>query len=480
MRFGDIEFGRISAEYEVAYNPKLIVEGFLDAYGYISEIKNSEKFLILGPKGSGKSSIGSKLQSMSENDDNLFVKLYDLEHFPYQLFSQIIPSKEAPETKYPDNWEFILMVAAINSFIHDEGFQFPNDHKEMFVLKSLKNMGLISNEKKLSLDDIVKTATGKKLSFGAGGLSVEASKQNEKSFNPKKLLYALQDIFYSITFDKQHMIIIDGLDNVLTQRKKQYSSIAALILASDVINRKCFLNKMNFKVIILCRSDLFGKLSDPNKNKIKQNSGILLDWYQDRVNLKSTNLANLINLRAKVSTGQEIDVFDTCLPLDISHRRQNKETIQVLFDYTRHTPRDIIQLFTHINQHSCCNKKPSKANISNALITYSKNYFVQEVIDELCGFLTTSEIEMVTQLLVKIGKHRFDIAELQHLANQDPEHAKLDLNKIIYTLFNCNAIGNIAKNSFYVTFKYRNGFAEFNPNDDILIHNGLQKGLNLK
>ncbi|MDW7733625.1 MAG: hypothetical protein SCH66_14500 [Methanolobus sp.] len=480
MKFSEIEFGRVSAEYELTYSPKLILEGFLDAYGYIDEILNTEKFLVLGPKGSGKSTIGSKIRTISETEGNILARNYDLENFPYQLFSQVIPSKEAPETKYPENWEFILMVAAINCFIQGDDLKYPNTEDVKSVLISLKNLGLISNQKKISLEDIVKTATGKKVSVGGFGVSIEASKEAEKSFNPRKLYFALQDIFYSFILKKEHVIIIDGLDNVLTQRQKQYHSISALILAADKINRKCYLNEMNLKFVILCRTDLFDKLSDPNKNKIKQNSGIILDWYQDKVNLNSTNLAKLINLRAKISTGTEIDVFNDCLPADYFHRGQNKETIQVLFEYTRHTPRDIIQLFNHIKEHASNNQKPSKANIKNSLTSYSKEYFVHEINDELCGFLTEDEIKMTTQLLVKVGKYRFDITELQQIVNNDPAYKDIDINKIIYSLFNCNAIGNIAKNANFVTFKYRNSFAEFNPNDDILIHNGLQKGLNLK
>jgi uncharacterized membrane-anchored protein len=50
---------------------------------------------------------------------------------------------------------------------------------------------------------------------------------------------------------------------------------------------------------------------------------------------------------------------------------------------------------------------------------------------------------------------------------------------MLNALFNCNAIGNIDRNTNHVTFKYRNQYAEFNPSQDIIVHYGLQRVLNL-
>ncbi|WP_228391845.1 hypothetical protein, partial [Gluconobacter aidae] len=49
-------------------------------------------------------------------------------------------------------------------------------------------------------------------------------------------------------------------------------------------------------------------------------------------------------------------------------------------------------------------------------------------------------------------------------------------------LFNCSAIGNIQHRSggkTYYTFKYRNRHSSFNENEDIMLHRGLWKALNL-
>ena len=478
MKFKDIKFGRISAEDEFTYSPELIIDGFLDAYGYIDDVLNTEKFLILGPKGSGKSAIGTKLELISKDNEDMFTKKFYLQNFPYNRFSGFLHSSEAPEIKYPKNWEYLLILACLNSFMSDDSFKYPK--KARNILKMLMDLGLLSTDGKIQLEQIVKTTTDSKLNINLKALRYEKSKSYEKITDIKQLFSILSEIFYSIELKSKHYIILDGLDFVLSKRENQVKSISALILAVDQMNKTFYMKGIPAKIIVMCRTDMFNSLSGPNQNKIKQNSAIVLDWFQDTSNLKNSNLAKLISLRTKISLKTEIDIFKVCLPPDLYHKGIKKETIRVLLDYTRHTPRDIIQLFNEIQHHTGRSTRPSKENIKYALISYSKEYFVGEIKDELYGFVDARELKYLIPLLITMGKSRFDIKELEDVIKSNDKFKSINSNRLVNVLFNCNAIGNIDKSTNFVTFKYRNPYAEFNPNNDILIHNGLQKALNLK
>ena len=478
MKFKDIKFGYISAEDEFTYSPELIINGFLDAYGYINEILNTEKFLILGPKGSGKSAFGSKLETISKEENNIFTKKFELRNFPYNRFTGIINSKEAPEIKYPKNWEYVLIIACLNSFVNDNSFKFPKNAR--IILKTLVDLGLLSSDGKIKLDQIVKTTTDNKFEVNLKGLKYGKSTQHEKITNIKQLFIILKELFYSIELKSKHYIILDDLDYVFTKRKNQVESLSALILAADDMNKNFYQKEIPAKIVIMCRTDLFNSLSGPNKNKIKQHSGIILDWFQETSNLKNTNLAKLINLRTKLSLKSEIDIFEHCLPSDFYHRGIKKETLHVLFEYTRHTPRDIIQLFNEIQKHTNQSTRPSKDNIKYALISYSKDYFISEIRDELYGFVSEDEIKYFGALLIAVGKYRFNEDDLKREIQNNDTYKSIDYHRLINALYNCNAIGQIDNYTNYVTFKYRNPFVEYNPNNDILVHNGLQKALNLK
>ena len=54
-RFQSIYFGMAAAENEVADDPARFVRTYYDPWNISSEINTSRRFLILGPKGTGKS-----------------------------------------------------------------------------------------------------------------------------------------------------------------------------------------------------------------------------------------------------------------------------------------------------------------------------------------------------------------------------------------------------------------------------------------
>ena len=473
MKFKEIEFGMAAAENERSSKPHLLIEGFLDDYGYVNDVLNGNKFLILGPKGSGKSAIGSKLELKSVNDNRLYVQTYYLEDFPYKKFSGILPGKEAPETKFPNHWEFILLISFIDSFSKDSTCKSTGKMDMNKLIKALRELGMISGK---SLTDIVKNTA--KREFKAGLPKVlegsYSSEKETKKLDITLLFSSLQEVCYSLKTESNHMIVIDGLDDALTKRGMQYTSLSALILAVDRINRKFLNNGVKAKTVVLCRTDLFEKLPGANKNKIRQDSAIVLDWYQDARNISSTNLVKLINLRANLSLNRRVDIFDEFLPPEIW---PGLPTGKALLDHTRHTPRDIIQLLNKIQKHTK-GINPAQNEVRNGIRTYSFDYLVPEIQDELAGYLEPDEIEQVIKLLGNMKKSEFDLAELQHMIKNNERFNSLNSMKILNALFDCNAIGNVIKGKYH-SWKYRNRYASFDPNEQIIVHRGLRKGLNL-
>lgn len=473
MKFKEIEFGMAAAENERSIKPHLLIEGFLDAYGYVNDVLNGNKFLILGPKGSGKSAIGSKLELESADNNRLYVQTYYLEDFPYKKFSGILPGKEAPETKFPNHWEFLLLISFIDSFSKDSTCKSTGKMDINKLIKALQELGMISGK---SLTDIVKNTAKKefKVSLPKVLESSYSSEKETKKLDITRLFSSLQDVCYSLKTESNHMIVIDGLDDALTKREKQYTSLSALILAVDRINRKFLNNGVKAKTVVLCRTDLFEKLPGANTNKIRQDSAIVLDWYQDAGNISSTNLVKLINLRAKLSLKERVDIFEDILPPEIGY---GLPTGKALLDHTRHTPRDIIQLLNKIQEHTK-SINPTQSEVKNGIRTYSFDYLVPEIKNELAGYLKPDEIEHVIKLLGSMKKSKFDLDELQHMIKNDERFSSLDSLKILNALFDCNAIGNVIKDTYH-SWKYRNRYASFDSNEQIVVHRGLRKGLNL-
>lgn len=491
MNFKDIEFGATEAEYEKSYLPDLLINGYLDEYGYTNQILKGPKFLILGTKGSGKSAIGSRLELLANkaSPKDLFVTQYFLERdFPYNTFTELIPGKEAPENRYPNHWEFLLLITLLDSFRKDK-ILIDSCEIDSSALELLEKLGLINR----SLSELVTKAKKSELEVSLKILKYKsATDKEEKPLNIDFLFQILRDSVYSIENENTHLIIIDGLDDMLSHREKQYRSIMALLIAADRINKKLKDSGTNAKIVILCRTDLFDRLSDSNKNKIAQNSSITLNWYQDINVLKSTNLVKLINLRAKISLNKSIDVFDTFFPKTIDN---NQPTLKVLLNHTRHTPRDFIELINKIKKHST-GDKVTQFDITNGIYEYSNEYFQREIRDELHGFVDKDDdINTIFHLLTKMEKSTFYFEEISQKKSKNKEFASLDLDKVLDLLFNCSAIGNYKERSGgyswkykggyrprkkILTFKYLNMHSKFESNEEIVIHRGLRKYLNIR
>jgi len=435
---------------------------------------NSDEFLVLGPKGSGKSAIGVRLELLSRSNNEIKVKKYDLEDFPYKPFSTMIPSKEAREIKFQNDWEYILLVALLNNILKDERSYRDNQNLKN-VLEALKSHGILPSE---DLTHIVNTTVN--TMGGIKAYFLEGSRSSEKEkipFDISMLFETLKDLCYSLKLQSQHLIIIDGLDSVLVQdqKERQYTSLGALISVADRINTKLKKFGVRAKFIVLCRTELFDKLPGSNNNKIKQDSAILLNWYQDK-DITSTNLVSLINLRASNSLEKEINVFEEFFPKTITN--YYKETLPFLLNFTRHTPRDFIILLNKI-QESTKGDTPTEKEIWNGLDEYSISYFISEIRDELNGFLTVEEINSIMKLLELMRVTGYYKSDIQNKSYENKGFIALNLDTALEHLFNCNAIGNVDENSYH-SLKYRNIHSHFMEDQKIIVHKGLWKALNLK
>lgn len=465
------------AETEKTHNPNLLIEGFLDANGYIESLLSSNTFLILGPKGSGKTAIASKLELISESDKSLIVKLYYLEDFPYAQFSKLLPINEAPQTRYPNYWEFLLLISFLESFSRNKDTEYFDTNIYKNIVKGLQDLGLTPGQ---SLADMVKTVSKKEFRINIASV-INIAHMSEKAkadYGIDVIFQNLRELCYTVKAKCKHMIIVDGLDDVLTKKDRQYESLIALIQAAERMNRKFLKNNVNSKVIILCRTDLFDKLPGPNKNKIKQDYSKTLDWYQDVRDVTSVNLVKLVNLRAKTSLKREVDIFQEFLPSEI---RSGDPTVKTLLDNTRYRPRDFIHLLKNIQEHTK-GAIPTVGEVWNGLRTYSLNYLIEEITDELSGYLTPEEIDNSIKLLGSMNEIRFNLTDLEIKKNTDERFNSLELTRILNVLFDSSAIGNVRRNNFgedRYTMKYRNPYASFDPNKTITIHLGLCKALNI-
>lgn len=102
------------------------------------------------------------------------------------------------------------------------------------------------------------------------------------------------------------------------------------------------------------------------------------------------------------------------------------------------------------------------------------------MIDEVYSELP--EIDKIFSIISQIRKWNFTITEFKktynlYLSNGTIKESNIDF--VLQTLFNFSIIGNRPKNRSISFFRYKNKEARFNFNENIVVHRGLLKALQI-
>ena len=306
--FIDIEFGLADAEKERAEAPSLLKQGFFDEAQSVRRAMTGREFLFLGYKGSGKTAIAARAQLLAEDEPTEFVSIEELRHFSYGDFKSATGGTTDFQARYPTTWAWLLLVELLQSLEHDLDGRAAAPAEYLDVVRALDELGLMPVPK---LGQLVTTSAKRSFRIQLPRL-LEVSHErtaSEQDLQMRQVVNLLEAAVLHFRTRSRHVIFIDGLDEIITQRDLQYQSLAALLRAADRLNN-CFRREgLAFKFCVLCRTDIFVNLPGANTNKIRQDSSETLDWYDDPRQPERTRLVRLVNLRATTQLRRPVDVF---------------------------------------------------------------------------------------------------------------------------------------------------------------------------
>lgn len=475
--FKSVRFGYASAEKEGSHAPDLILRGFYDHNGTVAEARDGDRFLFLGYKGSGKSAIGQRLILDAESDETLHVVPLTLKDFPFAAFGRVGSGGDDPESKYPTTWAWLLLLRLLDSF--------NRDLKSPKTPQFQKAIGALERAHYLPIGDfkglVVKSS---KASFKAAVPGIVEAMREESVTNLDvgflQLVEHLRLVARNFRGSTRHIVVIDGLDDILIQKDIQWVSLGALMQEVSRINEDLAAYQVPAKIVLLCRTDMFERFPDANKNKMRRDSSVVLDWYHDVKEPENSALVALADLRVQYSTGDDKNRLVDYLPAKIS----GESTIKSLLDFTRHTPRDFLQLLECVQDFA--DPAPgviSRDAVEKGMRKYSIEYFLPEIRDELVGVGTATETEEMIALLSAMRAREFKYKDL--LANAIELQVPLSQQKIremVSALFERSALGTVHSNRVgynSYTFKYRNRNSTLGFPDRLLLHRGIWKGLGL-
>lgn len=482
MKFRDYQIGFADAAKEYTIIPEIFEKAFYDPRGIIDQLLNKWAFMLVGRKGVGKSAFSSKIQSLSSGNNNIFSTQIMLNDFEFSTFAKTkIDSDVTGTQKYKSSWEFILLIAIYKIIYTDLGIKEVESFNKMVYL--LEEIGF-----PIELNYKRNISTLSKLKLGANLGAVDAGIEREFGIKPdsylerislltENMIELLSDIYYK---DEKVIISIDGVDDILRFKKNQLEILSSLIRSVDYLNEKFLKNKLPIKIIIFIREDIVSSVTDPDINKIKRDGSILLSWANRLDDLKC-----IVNLRFLLS-GLTEDKLDEHWERIFPRKIRGKDSWMYILEYTLYKPRDVLQFL------KCCQDNyPDKdelgfSEMQNVLKIYSKEYFIEEMKNEITGYVDDVLINILPSVFRKMGQKDFSLYELKKIVNEQSisnEYSELDIKSLLQLLFEAGYIGQKVKGLNHkesIIFKYRNTTASIDFSQRFITHKGLHIGLGIR
>ena len=478
LHFKDIPLGKASAELESMSHPDLLINGFFDPWDVVEKALGGHEFLFLGYKGSGKSAIAEHLTLTTTGTHDRFITHTFLSDFPYGNFEKIVTGDAEPESRFPTAWRWLLVLTLLDSISKDYGKTSDDiDHLNRSI-DTLVSVGLLPSNDIRKMVVASSRAKYKAKVLGVFEMELEPGQRKPDELQFLNAITHIENLLLSVRSGSKHILILDGLDDILLHKEVQYQSIAALILEASRLNRILWRNNVPAKVIVLCRTELFERLPGTNKNKIRQDSAVELDWYHNPSRPETSMLVRLVNKRVQLADRDIRDMFLEFFP----RYWNNQPFLSFLLQHTRHTPRDFIQLLAHI-QKCLIRGKIEHKQILAGIHNYSSKYFLPEIRDELVGYVRQERAEALIRAISRTKLRNFTFGKISEYLHHEGLLSKGDMLTLLEPLFDCSAIGNVRRDSqqrLFWSFKFRNRYSRFDLNDEIVVHRGLWRAMNIR
>lgn len=483
MKFSDFEFGFADATKELTRSPEIFETAFCDPRNIVGKLLDSYYFILIGRKGVGKSAFSAKIQSLSKKSDNLYAIPMNLNDFEFSTFSKTSIDADVSGTqKYKTSWDFLLLLSIYKILFNTLQITEIDEVNDIIFL--LDKMGF-------SLDSGFKSDVSKlsKLKVGVSILKFDAEFEKEFNIQPRSYLERLSvmvekmlDVLTRVEMnERQISIIIDGFDDILRYKKNKMEIVASLIRSADYINDMLMRYNKKIKILLLIREDLITMVTDPDLNKIIHDGAITISWSK-----RLDELKQLVDLRFEMAGISEADA-KRCWKNMFPNKIKGKDSWDYALEHTLYKPRDILQFLKYCQREYPDNQKLSLSEMQNVLKIYSNQYFIEEMKNELSGFVDDQLIVSLPTIFRRLGGRAFDVNVINKLLSEQGNEkciAVEDTKMLLLYLFEAGYIGQLVSSGKdkrkSVIFKYRNPTARIDYYQQFITHQGLHKGLGVR
>jgi hypothetical protein len=483
--------GSPEAEAESTYVSKMklneVFEDFLDVLPKLQ----TEKFIITGRKGNGKSAIAENIHFLADNDSQYFCDFIKKSDVDIEKIAQISKTADSSITQELII-EWIILIKFIKQLIENQAI---SDEKEIKDLKVFlkKNSGFV-DIKSNQIEEVLQSKGWEiNVEYFKRFLTTKfGNKFDIKSSKAPfyKLLPHLKDtvrvLFRNIkNRDNNYILIFDDLD--IGFHAKNKTNIETLLNIIRVIKdyNISFFGKeaINAKIILLLRNDISRILlnQDADTAKIFSSYEIPLNWYEyNQLMNKEDDLhiKKFINKRISLNFKNNDFKYDKEKPwesLISGDDFYEKTSFKYVIDHTLIRPRDLILFFKPLPDL----KFPIPLSVSNVNTLLGKYAieFVKELRNELTAHYCADDIEAILKALSNSFSKSVSFKIFAEKLNKF--NFTDDAFDLCELLFDLSIIGNTSEdgNTYFKHWEKNDDIFKFNEKSNIITHFTLRNYL---
>jgi len=485
--YRDLYFGMSDSRNEVNENREAFVKSYVDLNGAISAVVNGQKFLVLGPKGTGKSALAWYLEAAEINGGHLAL-VRDASDLPLAEVPRLQTGQEPGPERTVVAWKFIILCNYLELLLRDQRCLIQNNSEVLRVAKLLRDFGFMGDASGRAL----LKASSTTVTIPVPKLGPIYKRERRPDLNIYNLIPYLESWVADADSGLRHILLIDGLDSIFLNDVRYDASLSSLVQAAYSINQKLRQRQATGSVVLLLRNDVFSRiaLSLPDSQKMRDDLAFDLDWrvLSGQAGVKAP-LMHLVNTKAARAVGDDsVEVLEYFPPeIEVGGRGRKGTrrfpTFQYFLNMTRHTPRDLLRLFEEIRKVDASGVYGESDGILSGeviregVLQYATKYFVGAISNEFAGYTGGPESAAAALTALKaINKQTFDTREFRRALGDANLQLVPDADNLMRLLFFAGAIGNYVGGFYdksYMQFYHRRDESEIYLRGTFVLHHAL-------
>lgn len=479
IAYRDLYFGMSDSYNEVDNERDVFMRSYVDLEGIAVGVVRGEKFLVLGPKGAGKSALACYLREST--GDAFMAEVCDASLLPLAEIPHLQTGQPPGPERTVTAWRFILLTNYLQLLLSDQSCSLNSDPEVVRVARLLRDFGFMSDSQGRALTKLAKTT----VKIPIPGLGDLYSRESAKELSIYNLLPYLLDWVASARAQRRHVLLIDGLDSVFLNDSHYDASLSSMVQAAYSINQSLRRASASGSVVLLMRNDIYSRisLSLPDSQKMRDDLAFELDWriLAGPGGVRAP-LMKLVNAKAaRAANGGDIDVLGYFpAHVEVGKRKRKLELFPYILNFTRHTPRDILRVFEEvrkIDKRIGGGDHPlSQEVIREGILQYSTKYFVGAISNEFAGFHGGPEAGIhAIETLKRLKGQSFRRADFEVARNLVESKSPVPTEQLLRLLFFAGAIGNVfdSGGQRYMQFYHRRDDADVYTAGAMHLHSAL-------